>query len=242
MLINNWRQSWRLWSVRVCAAAATLYAFMLAAPDQALAIWQALPPEIQAMIPSRTKVAAALFFAATIARILRQSSPATTPPVVAPLGLMAKVEPWRAAALAPISRAITSIAVHCTATREGQSFKAADIRSWHKAQGWQDIGYHFVVALDGSIEIGRPKAIPGAHVAGYNGNSVGIVYVGGVASDGKTPKDTRTPAQKAAMLDLLRTLRQAHPAALIKGHRDYPKVAKACPSFDAKTEYAGLTA
>jgi hypothetical protein len=242
MLINDWRQDWRLWSVRVCAAAATIYAFMLAAPDQVLALWQALPPQIQEMIPNRTEIAAALFFAAAIARVLRQQGAAPAAATPAPLSLMARVEPWRAAALAPISRAITSIAVHCTATREGQPFKAADIRAWHKAQGWQDIGYHFIVGLDGTIEIGRPKARPGAHVAGYNGSSVGIVYVGGVASDGKTPKDTRTPAQKTAMLDLLRALRQAHPAAVIKGHRDYPRVAKACPSFDAKGEYTGMSA
>lgn len=154
---------------------------------------------------------------------------------------MTTVQPaWRSAASAPIARAITSIAVHCTATREGQPFHVADVRAWHKAQGWADIGYHFLVALDGSIEIGRPKAQSGAHVAGYNSNSIGIVYVGGVAADGKTAKDTRTQAQKAALLDLLRTLKTAHPRATIKGHRDYPKVTKACPSFDALREYRGL--
>ena len=143
---------------------------------------------------------------------------------------------WRVAASAPIARAITSIAVHCTATREGQPFHVADVRRWHKAQNWSDIGYHFLVTLDGTIEIGRPKAQVGAHVAGHNATSVGIVYVGGVAKDGATPKDTRTPA----MVDLLRVLKAAHPAAIVQGHRDYPKVAKACPSFDAKREYAAL--
>lgn len=160
---------------------------------------------------------------------------------------------WLRAALAPITRAITTIAVHCTATQEGRSFSVADIRRWHLANGWSDIGYHFVVALDGSIEVGRPKAQAGAHVAGHNAKSIGIVYVGGLDRSAK-PKDTRTPAQKAAMLDLLRALKTAHTAAIIQGHRDYSpdlngngkiepfEWMKACPCFDAKAEYAGLRA
>ncbi|MGO1303187.1 MAG: N-acetylmuramoyl-L-alanine amidase [Sphingomonas parapaucimobilis] len=163
--------------------------------------------------------------------------------------------PWRAAARAPIIRSISSIAVHCTATPAGRAVSAAQIRGWHLAKGWKDIGYHFVVGLDGTIEIGRPKAMAGAHVEGFNAHSVGVVYVGGTDAAGK-PLDTRTPAQKAALLDLLAELKGAHPAAVIKGHRDYSpdrnrdgKITpnewlKACPCFDALTEYTrvGCTA
>lgn len=148
--------------------------------------------------------------------------------------------PWIAAARARNDRRITSIAVHCTATPEGRPHTAADIRAWHKGQGWADIGYHFVIRLDGTIEAGRPLAQAGAHVVGHNTNSIGIVYVGGMTADMKAAKDTRTPAQKCALISLLLTLRQRYPTAVIQGHRDYPKVAKACPSFDAKREYAGL--
>lgn len=160
---------------------------------------------------------------------------------------------WRVAALAKIARSITSIAIHCTATQEGRSFKADDIRRWHKEKGWRDIGYHFVVRLDGTIEIGRPKAMIGAHVEGHNAKSIGIVYVGGLDRAAK-PKDTRTPEQKLALMTLLRALKTAHPAAVIMGHRDYSpdldgdgiiepfEWLKACPCFDAKAEYAGLTA
>ncbi|WP_341210667.1 N-acetylmuramoyl-L-alanine amidase [Sphingomonas paucimobilis] len=158
-------------------------------------------------------------------------------------------EPWRAAARARIARPITSIAVHCTATPAGRPVTVAEIRAWHKAEGYSDIGYHFVVGLDGQIAIGRPKAIFGAHVRGFNAKSVGVVYVGGIGSNGK-PLDTRTPEQKVALLDLLGELKRAHPAAVIKGHRDYSpdrngdgKITpdewlKACPCFDAQTEYA----
>jgi hypothetical protein len=160
-------------------------------------------------------------------------------------------EPWRGAARARIARPITSIAIHCTATKAGRPVTAAEIRSWHLAQGWSDIGYHFVVRLDGTIEIGRPKWIPGAHVHGFNAKSVGVVYAGGLAADGK-PADTRTPAQKAALLDLLAELKAAHPLAVIKGHRDYSpdcnrngtiepnEWLKACPCFDAIPEYAAV--
>ncbi|MCC2978819.1 N-acetylmuramoyl-L-alanine amidase [Sphingomonas sp. IC4-52] len=102
------------------------------------------------------------------------------------------------------------------------------------------MGYHFVVLLDGTIERGRPIGTVGAHVAGHNSTTIGICYIGGVAADGRAPKDTRTPAQKAALLQLLGELKRRYPKADVRGHRDFPKVAKACPSFDAKREYAGL--
>jgi len=158
---------------------------------------------------------------------------------------------WRSAASALVTRAITSIAIHCSATIEGRDHRAAEIRKWHLAQGWRDIGYHFVVDLDGTIEIGRPLQQAGSHVLGHNANSIGIVYVGGLAKDAKG-KDTRTPAQKAALLELLRVLKARWPRATVQGHRDYSpdrngngviepnEWLKLCPCFDAKTEYAKL--
>lgn len=137
-------------------------------------------------------------------------------------------------------RAITHIVVHCTATPEGRWHTVADIRAWHKAKGWSDIGYHWVVLLDGSVEQGRPESIAGAHVSGHNANSIGVVYVGGVDKDKLKPKDTRTPAQKKTLLSLLKRLKAQWPDAEILGHRDFKGVTKACPSFDAKKEYAQL--
>ncbi|MFN3675284.1 MAG: hypothetical protein ACK4TC_04840 [Sphingomonas pseudosanguinis] len=71
-LITDWRQSWRLWSVRVSAIGAMLFAFLLAAPDQALAVWQALPADIQALIPNAKEIGLVLTIAAIAARVLRQ--------------------------------------------------------------------------------------------------------------------------------------------------------------------------
>ena len=135
-------------------------------------------------------------------------------------------------------RKINEIIVHCAATPEGKNFKAADIDRWHRERKMKCIGYHYVVDLDGTVEPGRPESEIGAHCLGHNQNSIGVCYVGGLAVDGKTPKDTRTAAQKEALLALLKKLRAKYPNASIHGHRDF--AAKACPSFDATTEYKNI--
>ena len=135
-------------------------------------------------------------------------------------------------------RKITDIIIHCSATPEGKSFTVADIDRWHRQRGFAQIGYHYVIYLDGTIHKGRPIELVGAHCQGHNTNSIGICYIGGLATDNKTPKDTRTPEQKQAMLNLLKELRAKFPAATIRGHRDF--AAKACPSFNATTEYAHI--
>lgn len=133
-------------------------------------------------------------------------------------------------------RKITEIIVHCTATQEGKNFTVSDITRWHKQRGFSTIGYHYVIYLDGTRHLGRNVNISGAHCENHNSHSIGVCYVGGLASDGKTPKDTRTQAQKTALVALLRELRRIYPMARIYGHRDFAN--KACPSFDAKREYS----
>lgn len=135
-------------------------------------------------------------------------------------------------------RAINEIIVHCTATPEGREVTVSDINRWHKEQGYDGIGYHFVVDLDGNIHQGRAIERVGAHCKGHNSHSIGVCYVGGLAADCKTPKDTRTMAQRAALEAVLRQLKGQFPAAIIYGHRDFAN--KACPCFDAYNEYAKL--
>ena len=135
-------------------------------------------------------------------------------------------------------RQINEIIIHCAATREGRDFTVEDITRWHKARGFATIGYHYVIYRDGSIHEGRPLEQIGAHCVGHNKHSIGICYIGGCASDGKTPKDTRTSEQKEALLALLRRLKARFPNATIHGHRDF--AAKACPSYDAFREYRQL--
>lgn len=138
-------------------------------------------------------------------------------------------------------RTVNEIICHCSATPEGKDFTVAQFDSWHKKRGWSGIGYHWVVYLDGSIHKGRSEAKIGAHVAGRNSRTIGICYVGGVsANDVKKAKDTRTPEQKAALVDLIKQIMKRHPSIKkISGHHDY--ASKACPCFPARKEYAYLT-
>lgn len=135
-------------------------------------------------------------------------------------------------------RHITEIIVHCSATPEGKDFTVADITRWHKQRKFVTIGYHYVIYRNGEVYNGRPEAQIVAHCSGHNVNSIGVCYIGGVAKDGKTPKNTRTSAQKLALERLLKHLKECFPKAAIHGHRDF--AAKACPSFDATQEYQDL--
>jgi N-acetylmuramoyl-L-alanine amidase len=141
-------------------------------------------------------------------------------------------------------RDIDKIILHCSATREGDnSVNAKVIDRWHKARGWAGIGYHFVILINGKIELGRMIDKVGAHVKGMNKSSIGICYIGGVEKEKNkrgewVPKDTRTAAQIATMLELLRLLKKIFPKATIHGHNEFSS--KACPSFDVQREFSTL--
>lgn len=136
-----------------------------------------------------------------------------------------------------MERKVTKIIVHCSATKASQRVTVADINKWHKQRGFDRIGYHFVVYQDGTVHLGRKSEVAGAHVTGQNTNSIGVCYIGGLDETGKAA-DTRTDAQKRALVELLTELKTQYPTATIHGHREF--AAKACPCFDAKKEYANL--
>ena len=136
-------------------------------------------------------------------------------------------------------RKINKVIVHCTATPEGRHTTVEDVRRWHLDRGWSDIGYHYLVYLDGTVHEGRPVEIPGAHTKGQNKDSIGIAYVGGIDKVNFKAKDTRTEEQKEALVDMLEFFKIADPEVTIHGHNEF--ASKACPSFDAKTEYENIT-
>lgn len=135
-------------------------------------------------------------------------------------------------------RNITEIIIHCSATPEGKDYTVDDIRRWHIQRGFPDIGYNWVIYLNGDIVAGRDESIIPAHCKGHNLHSIGVCYIGGLSADGKTPKDTRTDAQKESLIKLLKELKSRYPAAKIYPHNKF--AAKACPCFDAESEYNDL--
>jgi N-acetylmuramoyl-L-alanine amidase len=135
-------------------------------------------------------------------------------------------------------RNIDYIVVHFSATPEGRDVDASQIREWHLDRGWDDIGYHYVVKLDGTIQKGRNDDEIGAHCYGHNQNSIGVCFIGGLSKDSSKSLDTRTDRQIDSMTHLLTVLKRMHPDAEIVGHNDLRPTE--CPGFDAKAEYANL--
>lgn len=142
--------------------------------------------------------------------------------------------------------ALKYLVIHCTATLEGRPVSSDEIRHWHTAplskggRGWKQVGYTDMIHLDGKIErlvdnnediTVDPWEVTNG-VKGYNSMSRHIVYVGGLATDGKTPKDTRTAFQKKAMEQYVKDFLRRFPDVRIIGHNEI--AAKACPSFDVQ--------
>ena len=134
-------------------------------------------------------------------------------------------------------RQINEIIIHCSATPEGRETTVEEIDKWHRERGFKGIGYHYVIYLDGSIHKGREESRQGAHCVLHNACSIGICYIGGCEKQGNklVPKDTRTPAQKAALIELLKDLAIRYPNATVHGHNEF--AAKACPCFNVAKEY-----
>ena len=123
------------------------------------------------------------------------------------------------------------LTVHCAATPAGRHVDAETISKWDKAKFGQT-SYHWVVELDGKAVQTLKDDQKGAHVGKNNTGNIGICYVGGVDANNIKPQDTRTPEQKKALATLIRTYMDRYPGIIVRGHRDWPGVAKACPSFD----------
>lgn len=128
---------------------------------------------------------------------------------------------------------IKYLTIHCAATPEGRDVKAATITQWDREKFGQT-SYHAVCELDGTLVVTLKDNQKGAHTGGANTGNLGLCYVGGMDKQMKAPKDTRTSAQRVAMAQFIREKQRLYPGLIVRGHRDWPGVRKACPSFDVK--------
>ena len=123
------------------------------------------------------------------------------------------------------------IVIHCAATKPSMDIGLREIRQWHVQQGWLDVGYHYIIRRDGTVETGRPHDVVGSHVKGHNFESVGICMVGGIDDAGE-PQDNFTGTQWVALKALVHEVStNLYPSAHVVGHRDLDS-GKACPSFN----------
>ncbi len=130
-------------------------------------------------------------------------------------------------------RKINEIILHCSATPASMDIGAKEIRDWHiNGNHWRDIGYHWVIRRDGTIEKGRPEHQAGAHCKGHNACSIGVCMVGGTKKDVRIPEDNFTEAQFASLAKLVKELLARYPGVTVHGHCEY--AAKACPVFSVK--------
>ena len=156
-------------------------------------------------------------------------------------------------------REIKSVILHCTATTLEKELSVKEIRRWHtdpppKGRGWSDIGYHFLIHQDGTLEKGRHIDKIGAHTWGNNYGSVGVAYCGGVVKKIKKsldkekpkskttyePKDTMTKEQIASFRNLVGLLEVMFGELKIRGHNDYTN-SKDCPYFKMNEKFGDLT-
>jgi N-acetylmuramoyl-L-alanine amidase len=132
-------------------------------------------------------------------------------------------------------RIIKYIVIHCTATQPNTK-KEAILNYWKNTLKWKSVGYHRLIDANGIIhELANYDQITNG-VKGYNSESIHFSYIGGIDEAGR-PKDTRTIKQKESLLYLVQKTKKKYPEAIVLGHKDFKGVVKACPSFDAKTEY-----
>tara|TARA_R110002012_G_scaffold41035_1_gene112685 strand:+ start:134 stop:550 length:417 start_codon:yes stop_codon:yes gene_type:complete len=136
-------------------------------------------------------------------------------------------------------RPLKRIIIHCSATPEGRDIDAATIKDWHvNGNGWSDIGYHYVIKIDGCLEVGRQIDKVGAHCKGHNKDSIGICYVGGADKEMQA-KDTMNEAQESTMRELIYSLRMVSDSHLtLHGHNEY--ATKLCPSFRVSEKFKDI--
>jgi N-acetylmuramoyl-L-alanine amidase len=137
-------------------------------------------------------------------------------------------------------RNVKYIVIHCTATQPETTIESIQ-RYWRDVKGWKDVpGYHYIIKPDGTVVKLLDESKNSYGVYAHNSECISISYIGGIDKAGK-PKDTRTKNQERAMFNKIKEIMGRYPQAKMLGHRDFPGVKKACPSFDVKTWFTKYT-
>ena len=100
--------------------------------------------------------------------------------------------------------------------------------------GWDDVGYHFIIRRNGKYEKARPEGYSGAHAPSHNSRSIGICLVGGMAEDG-TAENNFTLEQFLTLKDLINMIMDKYSDITeILGHCDVQENKPNCPGFNVK--------
>ena len=76
-------------------------------------------------------------------------------------------------------RAVDRVFLHCSASDHSHHDNIATMRKWHvEDRGWSDVGYHFFIRKDGTVEDGRPLERPPAAQGGNNSGTIAICLHG----------------------------------------------------------------
>lgn len=124
------------------------------------------------------------------------------------------------------------IVIHCAFTKPEMDIGAKEIDQWHRDRGFEKIGYQDVIRRNGQVEVGRDSDEVGAHVQGFNSESVGICMVGGMDKKNR-PENNFTEDQFKSLRRLVKFYMTKYPKAMVVGHYELdPK--KPCPCFDVQ--------
>jgi MYXO-CTERM domain-containing protein len=132
----------------------------------------------------------------------------------------------------------TRMAIHHTVTAAmgDPTGILRSIQSYHMdSNGWCDVGYHFLVSLDGRVWEGRELDFLGTHVANNNTNNIGVSFMGCFHTSScsslppNVPPDAMVDGAARVVAELGRLYGITPNATTVLGHRDHPGASTACP-------------
>ena len=123
------------------------------------------------------------------------------------------------------SRNVNTVFVHCSASDNPDHDDVSVIRKWHLERGWSDVGYHYFIKKDGTVQKGRSLERNPAAQKGHNTGSIAICVHG-------LEKDKFTGASLNSLKMLCEEINKSYRDISFHGHCEVSS--KTCPVFDYK--------